>query len=135
MSRCRFRGGDFLALVASMIASPAFADPLFLFGDLVVAPSVFTGTSATAAEGQTLPGGGMAVADGSYPNVFNNAKPDSSFGVTSPIFLDQLTTRGALVSSFNLTAAAAAQGVALTTSFPSKSEMALNLSTNGNALT
>ncbi len=35
---------------------------------------------------------------GSYPGVFNNDLVDPSFGVTSPIFLDQLTPDGQLVN-------------------------------------
>ena len=34
-----------------------------------------------------------AVADGTYPTVFNNDTADGSFGITSPIFLDNITTR------------------------------------------
>jgi hypothetical protein len=35
-----------------------------------------------------------ATNDGSYPQVWDNALADGSFGVTSPIFLDQLTPSG-----------------------------------------
>jgi hypothetical protein len=31
------------------------------------------------------------VADGGYPEVWGNEKPDASFGVTSPIFVDRFT--------------------------------------------
>ena len=130
-------------LIALMLAGFAFfvvvgqavAAEMFVPGDLIVTRSVYMGTAATVTVGQTLPGGGTAVADGTYPNVFNNAIPDPSFGVTSPIFLDQVTTSGALVSSLTVTAAAAAQGINVTTSFSSKSEMGIHLSTNGSALT
>jgi hypothetical protein len=43
---------------------------------------------------------GIATDNGEYPNLFdthnvwNNANSDGSFGVTSPIFLDYLTTDG-----------------------------------------
>ena len=40
-----------------------------------------------------------ANADGTYPFVFNNDIVDSSFGVTSPIVLYQLTPDGSLVST------------------------------------
>jgi hypothetical protein len=33
----------------------------------------------------------LATAGGSYPEVWNNVLTDESFGVTSKIFLDQLT--------------------------------------------
>src|SRR5215471_10717328 len=38
----------------------------------------------------------------SYPTVFNNDLVDASFGVTTKIFLDQLTRRGELVSSLEV---------------------------------
>jgi hypothetical protein len=72
----------------------------------------------------------IAVAGGGYPNVFNNASVDGNFGVTSPIYLGQITTAGQTVGTTDLTAL-----TGITTSFSSKSEMALNLSTNRNALT
>jgi len=121
--------------VSPVVVGQAVAAEMFVPGDLIVTRSVYMGTAATVTVGQALPGGGTAVADGTYPNVFNNAIPDPSFGVTSPIFLDQLTTSGALVSSLNVTAAAAAQGINVTTSFSSKSELAINLSPNSSALT
>ncbi|HUK42449.1 MAG TPA: PEP-CTERM sorting domain-containing protein [Candidatus Acidoferrales bacterium] len=135
-------------VMASSIFAPTFADP-FIPGDLIVTRSVYTGTASTVTIGQTLPPvcgtqatcNGKATDNGQYPNlinsnnVWNNDKVDGSFGITSPIFLDQLNTSGAKVSTINLTAAAAALGVNLTTSFSSKSELAVNLSTNGSALT
>jgi hypothetical protein len=71
-----------------------------------------------------------AVADGTYPNVFTNAAVDGNFGVTSPIYLGQITNAGNFVSTTDLTAL-----TGITTSFSSKSELALNLSTDGHALT
>lgn len=140
-----------LLVVVAVIGSTsalALADP-FIPGDLIMTRSVYTGTASTVTIGQTLPPicgtqatcNGKATDNGQFPNllnsnnVWNNDKVDGSFGITSPIFVDQLTTSGSLVSSMNLTAAAAALGVNLTTSFPSKSELAVNLSTNGTALT
>ena len=43
-----------------------------------------------------------ATNDGSYPGVFNNDLVDASFGVTSPVFLDQLTPSGRLVSTLRV---------------------------------
>ena len=111
---------------------PANADSLNLSaGNLVVTRSVYTGVASSVTVGQALPGGGVAVADGTYPGVFANETPDPSFGITSPIMLDQLTTSGTLINSFNLTNAAATMGVNLATSFSSKSEMAINQSPDG----
>jgi phosphodiesterase/alkaline phosphatase D-like protein len=113
-----------------------FTDPggtTFAPGNLLVSRSVYGGSASTVTVGQALPGGGTAVADGSYPGVWANEAPDPSFGVTSPIFLDQLTASGTPVGTpLNVTAAL---GNTLATSFPSKSELALNLSADGTAVT
>jgi hypothetical protein len=66
----------------------------------------------------------LAAADGSYPGVWANEVPDASFGVTSPIFLDQMTPDGVLLNSLEVDPAQ------IVTSFSSKSELALNLSTD-----
>src|SRR5271166_1996871 len=111
-------------------------------GNLLVSESVYQGTASTVTVGQTLPPnqtvppGVAAIANGTYPTVFNNNTVDGSFGVTSPIYLDQLTTYGLLVGSpMNVTAEAAAAGISLSTSFSSKSELSLNLSPDGTAVT
>ena len=101
----------------------------FTPGNLVVSRSVYAGTAGTVTVGQTLPGGGKAVANGAYPNVFNNASVDASFGVTAPIYLDQITPTGTAVNTYAIPTSQ------LVTSFPSKSELGLNLSTNGQSLT
>ena len=79
--------------------------------------------------GCTAPNCVTANSDGAYPYVFNNDVVDSSFGVTSPIFLWQITPGGDLVSRIKV------PSHELVTSFPSKSELALNLSTTGRAVT
>ena len=66
----------------------------------------------------------LAAADGSYPGVWANEVPDASFGVTSPIFLDQMTPDGVVLNSVEVDTAQ------IVTSFSSKSELALNLSTD-----
>jgi hypothetical protein len=102
-------------------------------GNLLVSESVYSGTAATVTVGQPLPGGGTAVANGSYPFVWQNEGPDPSFGVTSPIYLQQITTSGTPVGSpINVTALLNNN---VTTSFSSKSELALNLSQDGSAVT
>jgi acid phosphatase len=111
-----------------------FTDPNIAFqaGNLLLSHSYYAGNASTVTIGQTLPGGGTAIANGTYPKVFQNNTVDGSFGVTSPLYLDQLTPSGATVSSLNLTAAS---GNTLVTSFSSKSEGALNVSTDGAAVT
>ncbi|WP_335220872.1 hypothetical protein, partial [Nostoc sp.] len=61
---------------------------------LIISGSTYAGTASTVTVGQTLPGGGKAIANGTYPDVFNNDTVDSSFGITSPIFLQEITTCG-----------------------------------------
>lgn len=118
-----------LALVSASTPTPA-ATFSFAPDDLIVSRSVYAGTAATVTVGQTLPGSTKpAVANGLYPGVFNNAIADSSFGITSPIFLDQLTTSGTMLGTL------AIDPSLLTTSFPSKSELALNLTADGSGLT
>jgi hypothetical protein len=69
-----------------------------------------------------------AVANGSYPQVFNNALVDGSFGVTSRILLSEMTPSGAPVATITIPPGR------LVTSFSSKSELALNLSPDGQTL-
>jgi hypothetical protein len=80
-----------------------------------------------------------ATASGTYPYVWNNALVDGSFGITSMIVLDQLTPSGALVNSLEVPNSSQ-NGVPPTKdqmvgSFSSKSEVALNLSTDGQFVT
>jgi len=101
-------------------------------GALLVSRSVYFGDTSTVTVGQTLPGGGIAVADGTYPHVFDNAKPDPSFGVTSPIYLDQYAVVGTTATRVSTLPVPAD---AVVTSFPSKSEVSLHLSTDGQYVT
>jgi uncharacterized protein (TIGR03437 family) len=121
----------------------------FTPGNLVLSRSVYTGDKSTVVLGSVLPpvcpasanvaapgacqlkatDNGAYAATDSTNNIFNNNKIDGSFGVTSPIFLDQLTPAGATVNSF------AVPSNMIVTSFSSKSELALNLSTDGSVLT
>ncbi|MBV9850790.1 MAG: PEP-CTERM sorting domain-containing protein [Armatimonadetes bacterium] len=109
----------------------------FTPGSLIVSSSTYTGTASTVTVGQTLPGGGTATYNGTYPNVFNNDKPDGSFGVTAPIFLSQFTISGAGTNTLSATTGPTLSIPTnlITSSFSSKSELALNLSTDGTALT
>ena len=136
-----------LGVAAAVALAPmAMAAPItFLPGDLAALYSVYPGLpnpNTGSTDGYTTPNitAGVtvlpinppvtAIAGGSYPNVFNNASVDGNFGVTAPIYLGQITPAGNTVSTTDLTAL-----TGISTSFSSKSEMALNLSTNRNALT
>ncbi len=150
-----------MGLVA--VARLKAADRFFFFwpNTLVVSRSVYKGTADTITIGQTLPLGcqggltgntvnvplvaggttpvvvpcGVASDNGEYPNlhdshnVWNNANSDGSFGITSPIFLDNITELGLPLGTF------AVPSNMIVTSFSSKSELALNLSTDGQSLT
>jgi len=124
---------------------------------LVLSRSVYLGDASTVTLGQTLPPGcvpgtitipliaggtttvtipnanssgcNTAVADGTYPAVFNNDGADGSFGVTSPIFLDNITTDGFRIGTLPI------PSDQIVTSFSSKSELALNLSLDGKSIT
>ena len=76
---------------------------------------------------------GKATNNGAYPYAWNNDLVDGSFGITSKIVLDQYTPRGTLINSL-IAPNSSQYGVPpqkdqLVTSFSSKSELALNLST------
>jgi hypothetical protein len=133
---CTVSGG--IALAAGLATGAVQAsDSSFSFipGALIVSSSTYAGTAATVTIGQTLPGGGITVANGTYPDVFENATVDGSFGVTSPLILREYVLHGhnrsaVLVKTLNVT-----DQTGIVTSFSSKSELALNLSTTRNALT
>jgi hypothetical protein len=78
---------------------------------------------------------GTAADNGEFPNLFdthnvwNNASSDPNFGVTSPIFLDDMTTDGFVVGTLPIPTDQ------IVTSFSSKSELALNRSVDGRSLT
>jgi hypothetical protein len=124
---------------------------------LVLSRSVYAGDASTVTPGQTLPPGcvagtvlipliaggnakvavtcGVAASNGEYPNleddnnVWNNDGPDGSFGVTSPIFLDNIDKSGKTIGTL------AVPTDSLVTSFSSKSELAVNLSSDGKSIT
>src|SRR5580658_6526278 len=78
---------------------------------------------------------GIATDNGEYPNlsdshnVWNNANSDGSFGVTSPIFLDDISGDGRLLGTLPIPTNQ------MVTSFSSKSELALNRSIDGRSIT
>ena len=84
--------------------------------------------------GVTVPCG-VASDNGEYPNlhdthnVWNNSGSDGSFGVTSPIFLDNLSEDGEILGTLPVPTHQ------MVTSFSSKSELALNRSVDGRSIT
>ena len=116
--------------------------------NLVVSRSVYDNRAGNVKVGTFLPPncattlGGCAPLpaqyDGTYPYVFNNVLNDSSFGITSKIYLDQISIFGRRISSLevpNSDEKTLSSTAHLVTSFSSKSELALHLSTDGKALT
>lgn len=123
-----------------------FRPSILLPGNLLVSRSVYDNNPNNVVAGVTmLPPGCVgstctpASAGGTYPQVFNNDIVDGSFGITSKIFLDQLTPFGQWINSIEVPNSAE-RGVGsnsdqMVTSFSSKSELALNLSTDHRSVT
>lgn len=129
------------ALCVLAFAAPAKAVP-FTPGNLVVSRVVYSGAVNANGNplqvGDRLPvAGTTAVASGAFPGVFNNevnngVTVDPNFGVTGTVMLDQYNPANQRVSTLALPTSGAN---AYSNSFSSKSEGALNLSTDGRSLT
>ena len=128
-----------------LLSGLATAQTALTPGNLVVSRSVYAGTAGSVTVGQVLPPGCVpntatkvtcsnAIVNGAYPYVFNNIAADAAFGITSPLYLDQLTPGGTLVGTLPVPNNTTSSGDALVTSFSSKSEGALHLSTDGQTL-
>lgn len=133
-----------LAVLASAAnATAAGADERkahFQPGNLLVSRAVYDNLSTNVDPSATLLPPGCTTGcvhptdNGVYPNVFNNAIVDGSFGITAKIILDQIDQTGGLVSSLEVPNSAQGEisptDDQMVTSFSSKSEIALNLSTD-----
>lgn len=131
-----------IGAIALQPAGPAAATPRtgLVAGDLLVSRLHYVGTPTMIVPNQTvLPTGVTAVADGEFSQVWDNESVDGNFGVSAPIMLDEMTPDGTAVASLAVptgTPGSTNQGHdVLTGSFSSKSEGALNLSTDGTAIT
>ena len=149
-ARPRSRSGLAASLVICLLAAgPALAeddDAHFRPGNLLVSRIVYDNNPANVVAGVTqlppncvAPGCVTATDNGSYPNVWNNALVDPSFGITSKIMLDQMTRFGAVIGSLEVPNSSQ-RGVRPTKdqmvgSFSSKSELALNLSLDRRSVT
>ncbi|MGH9092547.1 MAG: hypothetical protein ACRDZR_14410 [Acidimicrobiales bacterium] len=131
-------------------ASPGGHGTPIVPGDLLVSTSTYQDDPGIVATTTQLPPGcsatatapdpcGTAVANGTYPYVFNNSVVDASFGITSPIVLDELSPEGHEIGTVEVPNSSepgvAANADQMVTSFSSKSELALNLSPNGQYVT
>src|SRR5215472_1536026 len=116
-------------------ARPSFGDQDHLIpGDLLVSESYYANDPGIVAGSTQLPPGcttgcATAVANGDYPYVFNNDSVDGSFGVTSRLYLREISPSGRTEDVIPVPASE------LNTSFSSKSEGALNLSSDGKYVT
>jgi hypothetical protein len=127
-----------LAIMSVGFSQAALATPYFTPGNLIVSETTYDNNANVHVGDQlsvkTFGTGGaantynIATNDGSSLNVFKNEVPDPSFGVSSAITLQQMTTSGAFVSNL------AIDTTRMTTSFASKSELALNVSTDGQSI-
>jgi hypothetical protein len=138
---------------AQTTSTPTSSAPSLHFfpGNLVVTRSYYDNNANNVKVGEVLPPncastqGGCSAAsgapyNGSYPYVFNNDIYDGSFGITSVIYLDQRAPfSGKLINSIQAPnskqTGIAKDSNQIVTSFSSKSEMALHLSTDNNYLT
>jgi hypothetical protein len=127
----------------------AYADEVTFFapGHLLLSRSVYDAPANIITPGVTqLPPGcvapncATAIADGTYPTVFNNDTVDGSFGITAPIFLDELLPfpSGDVLQTVKVPNSGE-HGVKtnsdqMVTSFSSKSEIGLNLSLDRNSV-
>jgi hypothetical protein len=141
--RSLFKTGFAVALLASTAlgGTLAYADDDIVFfkpGHLLLSRAVYNANPNIIIPGVTqLPPGctsgcAAAIADGTYPTVFNNDTVDGSFGVTAKIMLDELRSDGDFVHSLEVPNSSERDVKGnrdqMVTSFSSKSEIALNLS-------
>lgn len=133
--------GTCVAAVSTGGTAQAAGKSAIVPGDLLLSRVHYAGYAGLITPGVTvLPTGAVAVADGSFAHVWDNVSVDPNFGITAPIYLDQLTPDGAALDSTiavpDGTPGAAGRGHdVLMGSFSSKSELGLNLSTGGSAVT
>jgi hypothetical protein len=116
-----------IAALAAGLPTPLIPGNLLVSRTVYDTPSLVAGTTV-------LPPGCLSscvtsTTDGTYPFVFDNDITDANFGITSKILLDQTTPSGHVVGTI------AVPSSQLVTSFSSKSELALNLSTSGRDIT
>jgi hypothetical protein len=109
-------------------------------GTLYITASSYAAYPNAIKVGQALPdtNGAVAVSDASYPGVFANDAVDPNFGITSPIMLLSegiAFTKTGVHFTGPKTSTNITQLTGVVTSFSSKSELAIRLSTDGSALT
>lgn len=98
-------------------------------GLTVNVPFIAEGTTPVAVPCGYASDNGEAPNDQDSHNVWNNSGTDGSFGITSPIFLENITQNGWELGTLPI------PSDQIVTSFSSKSELALNRSVDGKSLT
>ncbi|MGO8913077.1 MAG: hypothetical protein ACLQDM_27655 [Bradyrhizobium sp.] len=138
-----------LSSVVTTTAALADDDDIFRPGNLLVSRSVYDNNNPpNIVPGTTqlppncvAPNCVTATDGGQYPFVFNNDAVDGSFGVTAKMVLDQLEPSGRFINSLEVEGphhwdrSDQPTSDRVVTSFSSKSEIALNLSTDGQVVT
>jgi hypothetical protein len=108
---------------ASLLVPNVTVLPPGCIAGTVQVPLIAGGTTPVAVTCST------AIADGTFPGVFTNVAADGQFGITSPIYVDNLTTEGDLLGTLPIPTGQ------IVTSFSSKSELAVNRSIDGKSIT
>jgi hypothetical protein len=124
-------GACLLALLAAAPTAGAKSFPThpFVPGSIVIADTTYPANgNPSIVLGQPLANGANAVAGGKYPEVFNNSSMDGSFAVSTPVDLLDVDSSGNQLKQVKVPTDQ------VTTSFSSKSEGAINFSTNGQDL-
>jgi hypothetical protein len=136
-----------VALASSGPSASPHGGPPLVPGNLLVSTSEYQDVGTVVAGQTQLPTGcggtgdpcTTAVTGGDYPFVFNNDTVDGSFGVTSKIVLQEMDTAGNVVGFMQVPNTSephvGPNDDQMVTSYSSKSEMALNLSPDGQHLT
>lgn len=131
--------------ISGLAAVPAQAQQALAnySSDLIVSSATYVDPGFAA--GAALPNSGSITATNSSVfcttancsgNVWNNDLVDANFGITGQIVLQNVNPlTGAVDNTVNVTQLASQQGQNLVTSFASKSELAINVSTDGTQLT
>lgn len=135
---------------SAAIAGPSHAQSVAVQNDLLVSSTTYfdagfgtgtllpLGSATTGLSTNTLTNASSAFCASAdcTTNVWNNVKIDGNFGLTSAITLSAVNAAsGNTDASINLTNVAAAAGLQSVTSFASKSELALNLTPDGQSVT
>ncbi|HLH96519.1 MAG TPA: PEP-CTERM sorting domain-containing protein [Xanthobacteraceae bacterium] len=127
------------ALAVSVSGSGAGASTFLLPGSLLISTTTYSDAGAVSnlvANSSKLPGSkagktSTAVSGGNYATVFNNASVDGSFGVTSPITLQDINVT---TSPGSVNGTLAINPNVVSTSFSSKSELGLNIAKTSSGL-